>query len=106
MDFNGKKLYRNESNKMIAGVCSGLAEYFNIDISLVRLLFVAAFFLGSAGFWVYLVAIFVIPEKPVMYDGSQYWNGDQQNNGQYNQYPPQNTDQNNQNNQDGDPTRL
>ena len=36
-----KRLYRSSKQKMIAGVCGGLAEYFNVDVSLVRLLFVA-----------------------------------------------------------------
>ncbi|MDR1630004.1 MAG: PspC domain-containing protein [Oscillospiraceae bacterium] len=95
MNLNGKKLYRKTSDKMIAGVCSGVAEYLNMDANVVRLLFVAAAFLASAGFWLYIIAMFIVPEEPVMYDGSQYWQGDAKN--------TQDTDQNG---QDGDPTRL
>ena len=58
-----KKLYRNPSNKMIAGVCSGLAEYINIDPTVVRLIF-ALVGLSGAGLLAYLVAAIIIPEKP------------------------------------------
>ena len=58
-----KKLYRNTSNKMIAGVCSGLAEYINIDPTIVRLIW-ALIALSGAGVLAYLVAAIIIPEKP------------------------------------------
>ena len=58
-----KKLYRNTSNKMIAGVCSGLAEYLNIDPTIVRLIW-ALIALSGAGILAYLVAAIIIPEKP------------------------------------------
>ena len=58
-----KKLYRNTSNKMIAGVCSGLAEYINIDPTIVRLIW-ALIALSGAGLVAYLVAAIIIPEKP------------------------------------------
>ena len=58
-----KKLYRNTSNKMIAGVCSGLAEYINIDPTIVRLIW-ALIALGGAGIIAYLIAAIIIPEKP------------------------------------------
>ena len=58
-----KKLYRNTSNKMIAGVCSGLAEYLNIDPTIVRLIW-ALIALSGAGLLAYLVAALIIPEKP------------------------------------------
>ncbi len=59
-----KRLYRSFTNKMIAGVCGGVAEYFNIDPTVVRLLFVLGFFLGTAAFWVYIVMWVLIPEEP------------------------------------------
>ena len=59
-----KRLYRSFTNKMIAGVCGGVAEYFNIDPTVVRLLFVLGFFLGTATFWVYIVMWVLIPEEP------------------------------------------
>ena len=58
-----KKLYRNTQNKMIAGVCSGLAEYINIDPTIVRLIW-ALIALGGAGIIAYLIAAIIIPEKP------------------------------------------
>ena len=58
-----KKLYRNTSNKMIAGVCSGVAEYVNIDPTVVRLIW-ALVGLSGAGILAYLVAALIIPEKP------------------------------------------
>ena len=58
-----KKLYRNTGNKMIAGVCSGLAEYLNIDPTIVRLIW-ALIALSGAGVIAYLIAALIIPEKP------------------------------------------
>ena len=58
-----KKLYRNTANKMIAGVCSGLAEYLNIDPTIVRLIW-ALIALSGAGLLAYLIAAIIIPEKP------------------------------------------
>ena len=58
-----KKLYRNTSNKMIAGICSGLGEYLNIDPTIVRLIW-ALVGLSGAGVVAYLVAAIIIPEKP------------------------------------------
>ena len=55
--------YRNTSNKMIAGVCSGLAEYIGIDPTVVRLIW-ALIGLPGAGILAYLVAALIIPEKP------------------------------------------
>ena len=58
-----KKLYRNTSDKMIAGVCSGLAEYLNVDPTIVRLIW-ALVALSGAGVVAYLIAAIIIPEKP------------------------------------------
>ncbi|MCD6101921.1 MAG: PspC domain-containing protein [Candidatus Cloacimonetes bacterium] len=59
-----KKLYRDLKNKKIAGVCSGLAEYFDIDVTLVRVIWVLLTLLGGAGVLSYLAAIIIIPKKP------------------------------------------
>lgn len=56
-----KKLYRDIDNKSIAGICSGLAVYLDLDITLVRVLMLAAFLLGSAGFWIYIILWIVVP---------------------------------------------
>lgn len=50
-----KKLYRDMDDKRIAGVCSGLALYLDVDVTLVRILMLAALIFGSAGFWVYII---------------------------------------------------
>lgn len=63
-DDNIKRLYRSRDNRMIAGVCAGLAEYVEIDPTIVRLLFVLGLFAGGATFWAYLVMMLVIPEEP------------------------------------------
>ncbi len=56
-----KKLYRSSSNKKIAGVCGGLAEYFNFDVNLLRIIFfVGAFFYGFF-LILYLAMWFVLP---------------------------------------------
>ena len=58
-----KKLVRSTMDKKIAGICGGLGEYFNVDPTVMRILFVAGFFLsGSLMFWAYLVLWVVIPE--------------------------------------------
>ena len=62
--MNGKKLYRNTENKMLAGVCSGIADYFNIDPTLVRLGWVRFSLLGGSGLLAYIIAAIIIPERP------------------------------------------
>jgi len=61
-----KKLYKIEQGKMICGVCGGIAEYFNMDVSLVRIIAVAASFLlgaGVAGLIAYIIAACILPKK-------------------------------------------
>ena len=58
-----KKLYRSTQNKMIAGVCAGLAEYLNIDPTIVRVIW-ALVGLSGAGILAYLICALIIPEKP------------------------------------------
>lgn len=62
-----KKLYRSSSDTMLGGVCAGLADYFNMDATLMRLVFVALFFSGTVGFWFYLILWIVVPEEPTGY---------------------------------------
>jgi phage shock protein C len=62
-----KKLYRSKQDKQLAGICGGLGEYLNVDPTVMRILFVAGFFLtGSLMFWAYLVMWIVIPETPTL----------------------------------------
>ncbi|MFL0245682.1 PspC domain-containing protein [Candidatus Clostridium stratigraminis] len=58
-----KRLYKSNSNKVIAGVCGGLAEYFDIDPTIVRLGFVLFVLLGGSGILGYLICALVIPSK-------------------------------------------
>jgi len=62
-DGNTKRLYRSRDDRMVAGVCAGLAEYVDIDPTIVRLLFVLGLFAGGATFWAYLVMMMVVPEE-------------------------------------------
>jgi phage shock protein C len=57
-----KKLYRSQKERMIGGVCGGLAEYFNIDPTLVRLAFVILAIAGGPGILIYLVLLMLVPE--------------------------------------------
>ncbi|MFW6271110.1 MAG: PspC domain-containing protein, partial [Bacillota bacterium] len=59
-----KKLYRSTEDKMLGGVCAGIAEYFEIDPTLIRLIFVLIFFAEGIGFLAYIVAWIIIPERP------------------------------------------
>ena len=59
-----KRVYRSKKSKMLAGVCGGIAEYFDVDPVLVRLLFVLLLFMGFVGIIIYLVAWLLIPENP------------------------------------------
>ena len=61
--MNGKKLYRNTENKMLAGVCSGIADYFDIDPTRVRLGWVLFSLLGGSGLLAYIIAAIIIPER-------------------------------------------
>lgn len=59
---NKKKLTRSQSNKMLAGVCGGLAEYFGLDASLIRIIYVlGTIFTAFAGVLVYIVLWIVMP---------------------------------------------
>ncbi len=58
-----KKLYRSRTQSMLGGVAGGLAEYFDVDVTIVRLIWVVAFFSGGVGFPAYLIAWIVIPEE-------------------------------------------
>jgi phage shock protein PspC (stress-responsive transcriptional regulator) len=59
-----KKLYRSRTDKKIFGVCGGLAKYFNVDPTLVRVIAVASLFVGTLGFWIYIILALVAPVEP------------------------------------------
>ena len=58
-----KKLYRSKQQRMICGVCGGMAEYFNIDVTLVRLAFAGLSIICGGGILAYIVAAILIPEE-------------------------------------------
>ena len=58
-----KRLYRSVDDRMISGVCAGVADYFDIDPTIVRLLFVLGSFVTASGlFWAYVIMMIVVPE--------------------------------------------
>lgn len=59
------RLYRDTNDKMLGGVCSGMAAYFRIDPTVVRLLFLVLFFGGGSGFLLYLLLWIILPAKPL-----------------------------------------
>jgi phage shock protein C len=59
-----EKLYRSKDNRMLAGICGGLGEYFNIDPTIVRLLFIFGALFAGIGVIPYLVGWIVIPLAP------------------------------------------
>jgi phage shock protein C len=60
-----KRLYRSTEERMFAGVCGGIAEYLDVDPTLVRLFFVALTLLsGGQGLLIYIVLMLVVPEQP------------------------------------------
>ncbi len=59
-----KRLYRIRQGRMIAGVCAGLGEYFDVDPTLVRLLFVALTLFHGLGLVAYLVLMIITPRRP------------------------------------------
>lgn len=64
--MENKKFERSSTNRVIGGVCAGLADYLNLDIALMRVLFVVAAFCGSFGFWLYIILWIVIPSQKLL----------------------------------------
>jgi phage shock protein C len=59
-----RKLYRSKTDRKVAGVCGGLAQYFNIDPTLIRVLFVVLAVLGGSGLVLYLALWIIVPREP------------------------------------------
>ena len=66
MDSSYKKLTRSTSDRKIAGVCGGLAQYLNVDPTVVRIIFLIALICGTIGFWVYLIVWICAPEDKLL----------------------------------------
>ena len=62
--MNGKKLYRNERDGMLAGVCAGVADYFGWDPTWIRLALALFTLLGGSGILAYIIAALIIPKQP------------------------------------------
>lgn len=62
MEDNVRKLTRSTTERRIADVCGGIAKYLNVDVTVVRILFLIALLCGSLGFWAYLIVWIAAPE--------------------------------------------
>jgi phage shock protein C len=62
-----KRVFRSRKDRILGGVCGGIANYFNIDPVLVRILWVIAMFVYGFGFLGYIVAWIIIPEEPMVF---------------------------------------
>ncbi len=60
-----RKLQRDLQNKVLGGVCSGVANYFGIDTAIVRVLFAIALFVFGTGFWLYILLWILMPASPI-----------------------------------------
>ena len=65
-----KRLYRTEGrDAVLAGVCGGIAEYFNLDPNIVRILTAILIITGGVSVWVYVIAALILPKKSEIYPG-------------------------------------
>ncbi len=60
-----RRLYRSEDDRLLAGVCGGLGDYFNIDPVIIRLAWILFVLVGGSGLWAYLIAWIIVPRQPV-----------------------------------------
>jgi len=58
-----KRLYRSKTNRVIGGVCGGIGEYFGIDPTIIRLIWVILALMGGTGIIAYIIAWIIIPEE-------------------------------------------
>lgn len=81
-----KRLHKSSTDKKFAGVCGGVAEYFGLDSTLVRLAFILFLILGGSGILLYIICMVVMPEAPITvendnsYSSDSYGNNDNRNN--------------------------
>ena len=64
MSGDYRKLYRSRNERMLAGVCGGIGEYFNVDPTLIRVLFVVLGLIGAGGLLLYIILAIVVPLEP------------------------------------------
>ncbi len=60
-----KKLYRSRTDKKLAGVCGGVAKFFGIDSTIIRLIWVLAVLFAGSGLLLYIICAFLFPEEPM-----------------------------------------
>jgi phage shock protein C len=66
MNTNYRSLYRSNANRMLAGVCAGLADYMNMDPTVMRLIFVLLFFVTGPGILLaYFIMALIVPNEPL-----------------------------------------
>ena len=61
--MTNKKLYRSKENRVIGGICGGIGEYFDIDPTIIRVIFVLMAIARGGGICLYIVLLFIIPKK-------------------------------------------
>jgi phage shock protein PspC (stress-responsive transcriptional regulator) len=59
-----RKLYRSRKDKKISGVCGGLAQYLNVDVTIIRLIWALALLFAGGGLLAYIICALIIPEEP------------------------------------------
>ena len=64
--MTGQKLYRPTKNRVLFGVCQGIGQYFNIDPVVVRVIFVILALWGGSGVFLYLIALFLMPDEKTL----------------------------------------
>ena len=91
--FMDKKLYKSSSDKKIAGVCGGIAKYFNVDSTWIRLAWVFLIFFAGTGILAYIICAIVMPDEPKAPQGfeqgfNQQYNPQGNPDGTYTEYNP------------------
>jgi len=59
-----KKLYRSTDNRWLVGVCGGIGDYFDIDATVIRVIFVLTAFIFGGGLWIYIILWIIMPLNP------------------------------------------
>lgn len=70
-----RKLYKSANDKVLAGVCGGIGEYFDVDTVIIRLLWVVFTLMGGAGIIAYIIAAIIIPTNPSAMPAEGFYNG-------------------------------
>lgn len=66
-----KKLYKSSTDKKISGVCGGIAQYFNVDSTIIRVIWALSLLVCGCGILAYIICAIIIPDEPI---GNQYNN--------------------------------